>query len=1292
LSSFWALSIIDESFNLVGNVSGSTLYVNATGSGGAYTSIQDAIDAASVGDTVFVFNGNYSESVYLDKTISLVGESTNSTVIEKPAGGIVKITANWSNVTGFTLIKMNLQLYNVTNCEVYNNTIKSEDSQYSLYLRFSRFNIVSNNNVSNNDYHGIVLHDSYNNDITENKVSFNGWSGISIDLDSYGNNITKNNASSNQHDGISVSSDQNNVIENTASYNIRNGIDISSSNNVIIDNWLFLNEEDGIHLDSGSNLNTIKNNDISNNNDYGIELRLSRENNILNNNIFENPTGIIVSDSDRNNITDNFLFSNGMGLYLSSAINNSVSENSIYNNNYGLYITDSENNSIFENEVYQNNYGLYFYRSEGNNISKDNISSNTKYGIHLFKSQKNDFFENNIDNNDGYGIRIKESSYINTKNNKFFNDIIFIEGDLVEYWNTHDIDSENTVNGKPVYYRKNQNGGSIPQGAGQIILANCTDMEIKDQEFSDINVSILIGFSNDNRIIYNDISKSSLYAIYLQYCHDNLISGNVIRDSYHAICLENSNGNNISFNNVIDNIRGIYIWYSDYNNLSYNNVTNNSYGIYIGYSDFITLFQNRMVTDGVTLRGDSQGHYNSHEIDTSNTVNGKPVYYWKNENEGTVPDGAGQIILANCNNIRIENYSIDETSIGILVGFSDDNIIIGNNISNNRIGIDLAFSDRNIIKFNEVYESYYTGINLEDSKQNDILENSIKWNRYGIYLFQSEENNVIGNIVSENDRFGIDLTFSHDNKLIGNILQSNYEYGIYIHGCADNIYYHNNFIENFNTSYIHLNIRGFWNDSYPSGGNYWSDYSGVDMFKGPNQDIPGSDGIGDIPYYLDPSNQDEYPLMSPIDIIHPIITGLKLETDPNEILGYANISAMILDYSPVHGAWIEILDDQGASVGNLSMDYDHINNRYYFNRTYEMFGEFTFSIFASDTNDFWSSASGSFELFDSTSPTVIDPKLHRTIHGDIEYVNISAGILDNYQVAGVWIEIIDPFEELIGNFTMDYLETDGQHYLNQIYGELGRHEYTIWVSDTSNNWNKFTGSFYIHDITPPTPKAGENITVAEGEEVLFNGYDSTDNNDTSGLNYTWTFHANNTRITLYGGDPDFIFSIPGTYNITLNVTDESGNWAIDGLTVFVLQDTDLDGTPDIEDNDDDGDGYKDDKDAFPKNPDEWEDTDSDGIGNNADPDDDNDQVLDDDDYYPLDPTKWEKPEEGDFTLIILIIILIGGISLILVFLILRKKRGSKKLSDEFEYIEEEDDKKLPPPPPNRNSPPPPPPP
>jgi len=95
---------------------------------------------------------------------------------------------------------------------------------------------------------------------------------------------------------------------------------------------------------------------------------------------------------------------------------------------------------------------------------------------------------------------------------------------------------------------------------------------------------------------------------------------------------------------------------------------------------------------------------------------------------------------------------------------------------------------------------------------------------------------------------------------------SNNKYGVYIsHFSSNNLLYHNNLISNRRNAYD--KGTSIWDNGYPSGGNYWDDYTGEDQYHGPNQDLIGSDGIGDIPYIIlgkKPNSKDCYPLMNPI--------------------------------------------------------------------------------------------------------------------------------------------------------------------------------------------------------------------------------------------------------------------------------------------------------------------------------------------------------------------------------------------------------------------------------------------
>jgi hypothetical protein len=80
---------------------------------------------------------------------------------------------------------------------------------------------------------------------------------------------------------------------------------------------------------------------------------------------------------------------------------------------------------------------------------------------------------------------------------------------------------------------------------------------------------------------------------------------------------------------------------------------------------------------------------------------------------------------------------------------------------------------------------------------------------------------------------------------------------------SSNTLYHNNFVNNTNQVVVENSGVNAWDNGYPSGGNYWSDYNGTDFYRGSSQNESGLDGIGDFPYVIDQNNTDMYPLMTP---------------------------------------------------------------------------------------------------------------------------------------------------------------------------------------------------------------------------------------------------------------------------------------------------------------------------------------------------------------------------------------------------------------------------------------------
>ncbi|MEM2780722.1 MAG: NosD domain-containing protein [Candidatus Bathyarchaeia archaeon] len=175
-------------------------------------------------------------------------------------------------------------------------------------------------------------------------------------------------------------------------------------------------------------------------------------------------------------------------------------------------------------------------------------------------------------------------------------------------------------------------------------------------------------------------------------------------------------------------------------------------------------------------------------------------------------------------------------------------------------GIFLNYSSNNIINGNDII-AHWAGIELESSLNNVISGNKIANGDFGILFSSSFNNSVSRNGIINNHR-GIGLYLSSNNNISINSITYNYN-GIFLASSSNNYIYHNNFINNDQQSFPVFGSENVWDDGYPSGGNYWSDYTGVDLYSGSYQNETGSDGIGDTPYVIGTNNIDRYPLLNP---------------------------------------------------------------------------------------------------------------------------------------------------------------------------------------------------------------------------------------------------------------------------------------------------------------------------------------------------------------------------------------------------------------------------------------------
>jgi parallel beta-helix repeat protein len=131
----------------------------------------------------------------------------------------------------------------------------------------------------------------------------------------------------------------------------------------------------------------------------------------------------------------------------------------------------------------------------------------------------------------------------------------------------------------------------------------------------------------------------------------------------------------------------------------------------------------------------------------------------------------------------------------------------------------------------------------------------------GIRLLNSTNCIIYGNNIIDNID-GLRLDNSTNNIVWGNNITTNY-HGI--HPFSGSTFYLNNFVGN--DEHVRFPVAEYpnvWDDGYPVGGNYWGNYTGVDQKQGENQDIDGSDGLGDTPHVIVTSlNSDRYPQMVP---------------------------------------------------------------------------------------------------------------------------------------------------------------------------------------------------------------------------------------------------------------------------------------------------------------------------------------------------------------------------------------------------------------------------------------------
>jgi parallel beta-helix repeat protein len=449
-------------------------------------------------------------------------------------------------------------------------------------------------------------------------------------------------------------------------------------------------------------------------------------------------------------------------------------------------------------------------------------------------------------------------------------------------------------------------GIRIRESNNNVISGNKIDAEA--------GVGIAFETSSNNEVTKNSITSSIIEGVSLTYSDYNTFSGNDInfvstyKSSYNTFVGNNlpqglmirqaSNYNNITGNSIIDfnqlaetsiaSSGSISIERGEGNFVS-SNIIVNSGGIFLDTSSNTVLRNNTVSGTGVgfEVSGSPQPSLSSfiNDIDDSNTINGKKIHYLINRsdlsiNPSTYPN-PGYLALVNCTRMTIEDTHFNTQ--GMLMAWTTDSQIIDNDISKNcGDGVVLIYAPNNKIEKNNIDTNSGMGIRLSYSNQNLISGNHITRNQMGIYLIHSASNNTIAeNNIADQDT------------------------GIHFYMASDNLIYHNNFVNNTKPVYdAYWETRGMpfsyvlpsenvWDNDYPAGGNYWSNYSN----QYPDAKELDSSGVWDTPHVIDENNQDRYPLMKAVTIPElPDGTGNNGtgKTEPFPILSVIVVAVTVL--------------------------------------------------------------------------------------------------------------------------------------------------------------------------------------------------------------------------------------------------------------------------------------------------------------------------------------------------------------------------------------------------------------
>jgi parallel beta-helix repeat protein len=667
----------------------------------SFVSIQQAIDEAENGSTIYVPSGLYNEHVIVNKTVRLVGMDISTTIIDgSNAGTVMQILADDVSVSNFTLqnsgwgwTRNGVYVYHSNNCRIESNYFLN--NCHNVRINCSYNSIVSKNTIKGSGY-GIRLINSVNCTAAENNVS--GCIG-GVHLENATNCVVKKNHFIQNDQGIRLYSPctGNEIYGNVVLNNTYDGmIATMPGNTTFLDNLIFHNNfidnKNPFILQTFTGI--IWNGGYPLGGNYwarynGTDLYCGRyQNETGSDGIGDLPYVINVYNQDRyplvhpwssesihnintglgyvavqeaidaNETVDRDTIFVEAGTYCENIVLNKtlslIGENPrttiIDGRNIGTVLTlNAANvgvngftirNSGQKYPPYGNDCGIFFDHANMANVS-NNIMANNRIGLYLFYSQECVLENNIVSSNSEDGVWLYYSGGNLLRENRIFNNS-YNFGVFGSFFKDFDntIDTSNVVDDKPIIYHVGRENEVLDNSmdAGVVYLINCNNITVRDLNMKQSGHGIF-GFNITNSRIQNVTASENNYGIYLQESNDNVIENNSCLDNWAGFFLQGSTHNIIRGNIAENSEKGISLYDASNNSIIGNMILHNLYGIRLFSSDFNEILHSNLIEN--TMQADLITSYQN------KWDNGFEGNFWSDYNgSDVVQDGIGDVAYA----------------------------------------------------------------------------------------------------------------------------------------------------------------------------------------------------------------------------------------------------------------------------------------------------------------------------------------------------------------------------------------------------------------------------------------------------------------------------------------------------------------------------------------------------------------------------------------------------------------------------------------------------------------------